>query len=133
MRCRFHQTVRECAVVLQEYGEGDARLVAHVLAHPGADAAELRQHLRAALPDYMVPSAFLLHERLPRTASGKIDRRQLPAPDPLGAPEPGADFTAPRTELEREVAMHSTSALLGSWVYSAFSPPDQIKKRAQGW
>jgi hypothetical protein len=38
-----------------------------------------------------------------------------------------------RSELEREVAVHSTSALLGSWVYSAFSAPDQIKRRAQGW
>jgi hypothetical protein len=37
-----------------------------------------------------------------------------------------------RSELEREVAWHSTSAL-GSWVYSAFSAPDQIKRRAQGW
>jgi hypothetical protein len=37
-----------------------------------------------------------------------------------------------RSELEREVA-HSTSALLGSWVSSAFSAPDQIKRRAQGW
>ena len=38
-----------------------------------------------------------------------------------------------RSELEREVAVHSTSALLGSWVYSAFTAPDQIKRRAQGW
>jgi hypothetical protein len=38
-----------------------------------------------------------------------------------------------RSELEREVAAHSTSALLGSWVYSAFSAPDQIQRRAQGW
>ena len=38
-----------------------------------------------------------------------------------------------RSELEREVAAHSTSALLGSWVYSAFTAPDQIKRRAQGW
>lgn len=38
-----------------------------------------------------------------------------------------------RSELEREVTVHSTSALLGSWVYSAFTAPDQIKRRAQGW
>ncbi|HEX8352860.1 MAG TPA: amino acid adenylation domain-containing protein, partial [Pyrinomonadaceae bacterium] len=99
-----HARVRECAVVLQDYGDGDARLVAHVLAQPGAEAAELREHLRAALPDYMMPAAFVLHERLPRTASGKIDRRALPAPDAGPASEPGADFVAPRTELEREVA-----------------------------
>jgi len=38
-----------------------------------------------------------------------------------------------RSELEREVTVHSTSALLGSWVYSAFTAPDQIKSRSQGW
>ena len=38
-----------------------------------------------------------------------------------------------RSELEREATVHSTSALLGSWVYSAFTAPDQTKRRAQGW
>jgi hypothetical protein len=38
-----------------------------------------------------------------------------------------------RSELEREAPGHSTSALLGSWVYSAFSAQDQMKRRAQGW
>ena len=59
------------------------------------DAAALRAHVGASLPDYMVPAAFVVLERLPLTASGKIDRRALPAPEP-----PAAEWRAPRTPQE---------------------------------
>ncbi len=63
---------------------------------------ELRAWAQAALPEFLVPSAFVVLDALPRTPSGKVDRRALPAPEPLTT-SPGGD-TAPRTPVEAEVA-----------------------------
>jgi amino acid adenylation domain-containing protein/non-ribosomal peptide synthase protein (TIGR01720 family) len=71
-----HAAVRECVVVARE-----DRLVGYVVATDGTTVTELREHMRASLPDYMTPSAFVLLDRLPLTANGKIDRKALPAPE----------------------------------------------------
>jgi amino acid adenylation domain-containing protein/thioester reductase-like protein len=63
---------------------------------------ELRRLLKAALPEYMVPAAFVLLDGLPLTAHGKVDRAALPAPD-LARTAPTAAFTAPRTPLEESL------------------------------
>ncbi|PQQ26709.1 non-ribosomal peptide synthetase, partial [Photorhabdus luminescens] len=80
-RLAEHSAVREAAVLTQ--GEGpDKRLVAYVAAeaHDGL-VNNLRAHLQAILPDYMVPSAFVRLDAFPLTPNGKLDRRALPAPD----------------------------------------------------
>ena len=79
-----HGSVAAAAVLVRTDAGGPARLVGYVVAAAGAsapDAAELRGHLQLSLPDYMVPSAFVVLERLPLTPNGKLDRRSLPAPE----------------------------------------------------
>src|SRR5207302_345203 len=75
-----HPTVSEAVVVLSEDQTGDQRLVAYVLPTTAAmpTTSELRAALQEALPSYMVPSAFVLLDAIPRTANGKADRRALP-------------------------------------------------------
>ncbi|MES1240588.1 MAG: amino acid adenylation domain-containing protein, partial [Acidobacteriota bacterium] len=95
-----HPGVRECVVVARDV-HGDRRLVAYVVAAPG-DAprpAELREHLRRSLPEYMVPSAFLALPEIPKTATGKIDRGALPEPMPSEAAAAPRALATPAQEL----------------------------------
>ena len=99
-----HPSVREALVVAREFGAGDVRLVAYVVAGagpPGAD--ELIGHLKQRLPEYMVPSAFVTLPALPLTPNGKVDRAALPEPE-LARPELHTPFVAPRDDLERSIA-----------------------------
>ncbi|MFD7622531.1 amino acid adenylation domain-containing protein, partial [Streptomyces sp. NPDC059802] len=100
-----HPALTAVAVTLREDAPGDKRLVAYTVAESAAapSPVELREHLVARLPEYMVPSAFVALERLPLTAHGKLDVRALPAPDEaaLAATQ---EFTAPRTDGERRMA-----------------------------
>ncbi len=94
--------VREAVVVVREDAPGRARLVAYVVAADGAEpaAGELRARISARLPEHMVPGAFVVLEQLPLTVAGKIDRRGLPAPEPVA----GAEHAAPRTATEEVLA-----------------------------
>src|SRR3712207_6337515 len=78
-----HPGVRECVVVVREDGAGGKRLVAYVVAEPGQqlEASALRGHMKERVPEYMVPSAFMVLEKMPLTPNGKVDRKALPAPE----------------------------------------------------
>ncbi|QAT84065.1 tyrocidine synthase [Corallococcus coralloides] len=91
------------AVVVAKGEAADKRLVAYVT--PKADASleaeALRTHLRQGLPEYMVPTTFVVLEALPLNSNGKVDRKALPEPE---APQSGSTYEAPRTEVEAKLA-----------------------------
>ncbi|MBW3570414.1 MAG: amino acid adenylation domain-containing protein, partial [Gemmatimonadetes bacterium] len=100
---RAHPGVGAAAALVREEA-GDARLLAYVVPRdPDAPPAgtELRAFLRARLPEYMVPAAFVALDAFPLTPSGKVDRRALPARD--AQPE-ARTFVAPRTPQEQALA-----------------------------
>ncbi|HYO62152.1 MAG TPA: amino acid adenylation domain-containing protein [Pyrinomonadaceae bacterium] len=99
--------VRESAVTVHDDASGDRRLVAYVVGERGRrpDANEVRARLQTILPDYMVPSAFVVLDELPLTSNGKVDRKRLPAPDAVTeATNEGAAHVAPRDLLELRLA-----------------------------
>jgi amino acid adenylation domain-containing protein len=84
-RLSEHGAIREAVVLAREDTSGDKRLVAYYVAGEGevpeVSADVLRSYLGRALPEYMVPAAYVRLERLPLTSNGKLDRKRLPAPD----------------------------------------------------
>ena len=98
-----HPGVRDAVALAREDAGGQKRLVAYVVpsVSPVPAAAELREALQRTLPEYMVPWSFVMLDRLPVTANGKLDRQALPAPGEAAA---GAAYVAPRNELERTIA-----------------------------
>ncbi|MGL4881809.1 MAG: non-ribosomal peptide synthetase, partial [Waterburya sp.] len=98
-----HHSVSNCLVIAREDVPGDKRLVAYIVAENHAPTVkELRQFLELTLPQYMIPSHFVILERFPLTPNGKIDRRALPAPELETSTE---NFIAPRNELEQKLAL----------------------------
>ncbi len=115
-----HPAVREAVVTARSDGAavGAVNLVAYVTLRQGLpqeemeapSLAELRRHLARSLPEYMLPSALVALDAMPLTASGKVDRKALPAPDRVAGER---QSVAPRTELERFLA-DLWSEVLGS-------------------
>ncbi|MET0398102.1 MAG: amino acid adenylation domain-containing protein, partial [Longimicrobiaceae bacterium] len=101
-RLTAHPAVRDAAVLVREDTPGERRLVAYVVpSGGGASPAELREHLRARLPEPMVPAAVVVLDELPLTRNGKVDRAALPAPERAGG---AREWTPPRTPAEEVLA-----------------------------
>ena len=120
---REHPRVRESVVIAREDAPGDPsaplpsglslrvedragkRLVAYIVPSRrlGPSVGELREFLKERLPDYMIPSAFMMLETLPLTPNGKVDRKALPVPDQAG-PDLEKSFVAPRSPIEKLLA-----------------------------
>ncbi|MZF89093.1 non-ribosomal peptide synthetase [Streptomyces sp. SID5643] len=100
-----HPGVRSAFVRVDGQRSDQRRLVAYVVPATGQelDAARLRAFLQRRLPDYMIPSAFVLLDRFPLTVNGKVDQRGLPEPD-FAAHGAADTFVEPRDALEKEIA-----------------------------
>ena len=103
----LHPSVDRSVVVAREDVPGNARLVAYVVTAPGqaTEPVALRAHLKARLPAYMVPAAYVELAGLPLTANGKVDRGRLPAP--VWERHTEQRYVAPRTPVEH--------TLVGIW------------------
>jgi thioesterase domain-containing protein/acyl carrier protein len=109
---RQHPAVGQAAVIVREDQPGQQRLVAYLAPVEGrqgrkaaltATLPEIRAWLKARLPDYMMPSALVVLERLLRLPNGKLDRRSLPPP-PAERPQWSPEYCPPRDEIEQTVA-----------------------------
>ncbi|MFT3663632.1 amino acid adenylation domain-containing protein [Piscinibacter sp.] len=98
--------VTQAVACVHELQPGDARLAAYLVAHePLPPPAELRDFLRLALPEYMLPQAYVALERLPLLPNGKVARQALPAPDfHAHAETRAASIDRPDTPAGRVVA-----------------------------
>src|SRR5580692_8297520 len=108
-RLMEHPGVREAVVIAREETPGDKRLIAYYTASPIGTYEEaphtteqLRLHLLASLPEYMVPAAYVRLETLPLTPNGKLDRRALPGPDAGAYASTG--YESPQGEAESKLA-----------------------------
>src|SRR5258708_1040441 len=103
-RLMEHPAVREAVVIAREDTPGDKRLVAYYTdaGEDSLSAEQLRSHLSARLPEYMVPAAYVRLESLPLTPNGKLDRKVLPAPESDAYSTRG--YEAPQGETETRLA-----------------------------
>ena len=101
-RLREHETVHDAVVIARQSQTTGQQLVAYHVSDDQVSVQSLKDHLAAALPDYMVPAAFVALDALPLTPNGKLDRNALPDPD--SAALATSVYEAPQGELEQTLA-----------------------------
>ena len=97
--------VKEQVVIVREDEPGNKRLVAYIVLNENNNesSSNLRQQLKNLLPEYMIPSSFVILEKLPLTTNGKIDRKALPSPE-RGYGMDKTKFEEPKTPIEQVLA-----------------------------
>lgn len=99
-----HPQVQQVVVIVREDQPGNKYLTGYIVRETETlTSSELRQFLKEQLPEYMIPSAFVMLKALPLSPNGKVNRRALPKPDRINS-ELEAAFVAPRTGLEEQLA-----------------------------
>jgi amino acid adenylation domain-containing protein len=107
---RRHPAIKEAIVSMREENSGEKRLVAYLIGAEEAAQASLRGYLKENLPEYMIPAAMVWLEAFPLTASGKLDRKALPAPG-TARPDMHELYVPPRTPTEEMMAAIWSKAL----------------------
>ncbi|WP_414621619.1 non-ribosomal peptide synthetase [Calothrix sp. CCY 0018] len=97
---RSHRSVKDIAIVDRDDSNGNKYLCAYVVLFEKLPPGELKDFLLEFLPESMIPSVFVVMDALPRTISGKIDRRSLPAPNR----QQNRTFVPPKTPVEVQLA-----------------------------
>ncbi len=101
-----HPQIKEVAVIVREDIKDDKRLVAYIVPveiYPcSMEILEVRNFLQQKLPNYMIPNAFVILDKLPLTSNSKVDRRALPIPD-ISRQDTGTSFVTPRDDLELQL------------------------------
>ena len=96
--------IRQAVVIAREDHTGEKKLVAYLVSSDGLnDPKALRHSLGAQLPDFMMPSAFIWMDELPKTSSGKVDKKALPGPE-MKRPELSVLYKAPDSKIERDIS-----------------------------
>ncbi len=96
-----HTEIKEAIVIDKEDSNNNKYLCAYIAVEREQTVAELREYLLKELPEYMIPAYFIQLDKLPLTANGKVDRKALPEPD--GSITTGAEYVAPRNEIEEKL------------------------------
>jgi len=95
-----HDDIDAAVVIAQETGEGDRYLCGYFQSNKTLDSLELKKYLARTLPGYLIPLYLMQIREIPITTRGKVDRQALPSP----GISTGADYIAPRDEIEKKLA-----------------------------